>query len=296
MVEKLPYSTRLHQYSQVSHLRQNPLTHFPRCRAKRRLKHRPTLLPFIPTRMNSQTAPEAQNVGMALDNINKHTPLNQRVQGSSPCAPTIELVVAGIALRRMRTKVARAALVRVGRAARQAGIPAPIGEVESASFLLSTPAARLIARGEEQLLLLEEVEAVLVSGALVVDACRHVLRDTDTAVSLAKRPVLFALARALREASPSRDTLVKRAFRAKHADETHRARLRGEIGRLRAELRSLASVSATTQGFALAAFCGGSRRAGAVAVKLGLQAIATTAPDLPPEPGVHATFRARARI
>ena len=33
---------------------------------------------------------------------------------------------------------------------------------------------------------------------------------------------------------------------------SHRARLRVEIGRLRAALRSLASVSATTQGFALA--------------------------------------------
>ena len=67
--------------------------------------------------------------------------------------------------------------------------------------------------------------------------------------------MLFALARALGEAWPgdlSRDALVKRAFRAKHADESHRARLRVEIGRLRAELRSLASVSATTQGFALA--------------------------------------------
>ena len=166
-----------------------------------------------------------------------------------------ELVVAGIAMRRVRAKVARAALARAERAARQAGIPALMAEVESASLVLNTPAARLIARGEERLLLLEEVEAVLESGALVVDACRHVVRGEDTVVSLARRPVLFALARALGEAWPgdlSRDALVKRAFRAKHADESHRARLRVEIGRLRAELRSLASVSATTQGFALA--------------------------------------------
>jgi hypothetical protein len=101
----------------------------------------------------------------------------------------------------------------------------------------------------------ELLEAVLESGALVVDACRHVVRGEDTVVSLASRPVLFAFARALGETWPadlSRDALVKRAFRAKHADESHRARLRVEIGRLRAELRSLASVSATTQGFALA--------------------------------------------
>ncbi|NJO35421.1 MAG: helix-turn-helix domain-containing protein, partial [Rhodospirillales bacterium] len=166
-----------------------------------------------------------------------------------------ELVVAGIAMRRLRIKVARPALTRAGRAARQAGIPALIAEVENAAVILNTPAARLIERGEQRLLLLEDVEGVLKSEALVVDACRHVVRGADTVVSLARRPVLFALARVLGEAWPkdvSRDTLVKRAFRAKHADESHRARLRVEIGRLRTELRSLANVSATTQGFALA--------------------------------------------
>jgi hypothetical protein len=175
-----------------------------------------------------------------------------------------ELVVAGIAMRRLRTKVARSALARAARAARQAGIPALMAEVEGASLVLNTPAARLISRGKERLLRLEEVEAVLESGALVVDACRRVVRGTHTTVWLARRPVLFALARSLGEAWPgdlSRDALVRRAFRAKHADESHRARLRVEIGRLRAELRSLASVSATTQGFALSP-----RRAGEVVV------------------------------
>jgi hypothetical protein len=165
-----------------------------------------------------------------------------------------ELVVAGIAMRRIRAKAARAALARAERAAHQADVPALMAEVESAFLVLNTPAARLIARGQEQLLLLEEVEAVLESGTLVVDACRHVVRGEDIVVSLATRPVLFALARALGEAWPedlSRETLVKRAFHAKHADESHRVRLRVEIGRLRAELRSLASVSATTHGFAL---------------------------------------------
>jgi len=166
-----------------------------------------------------------------------------------------ELVVAGIAIRRLQTKVARAALARAERAARQAGIPALLAEVENAFHVLDTPAACLTGRGEKRLLRLEEVERVLGSGTLVVDACRHVVRGTGTVVSLSRRPVLFALARALGEAWPedlSRDALVKRAFRAKHADESHRARLRVEIGRLRAVLRSLASVSATREGFALA--------------------------------------------
>jgi hypothetical protein len=112
----------------------------------------------------------------------------------------------------------------------------------------------LIARGEERPLLLEEVEALLVSKALVVDACRYVVRDESKVVSLARRPVLFALARALGEAWPgdiSRDALVARAFGLKHADESLRARLRVEVGRLRKKLRTLADVSATKQGFAL---------------------------------------------
>jgi hypothetical protein len=120
----------------------------------------------------------------------------------------------------------------------------------------STPGiARLIASGEERPLLLEEVEALLASKAFVVDACRHVVRQAGTVISLAKRPVLFALARALGEAWPGdvpRDTLVARAFGSKLADESHRARLRVEVGRLRTMLRTLAGVSATKRGFALA--------------------------------------------
>jgi hypothetical protein len=175
-----------------------------------------------------------------------------------------ELVVAGIAMRRLRTKTARAALGRAAHAARQAAIPALTAEVESASLVLTTPAARLIARGAERPLLLEDVEALLASRSLVVDACRHVVRDARAAVSLARRPVLFALARALGEAWPAdvpRATLVARAFGAKHADESHRARLRVEVGRLRAALRTLAGVNATKRGFAIVP-----RRAGEVVV------------------------------
>jgi hypothetical protein len=174
----------------------------------------------------------------------------------APASRTVhELVVAGIALRRIRTKAARAALARAGRAANAARIPALTAEVESASLLLNTPAARLITRGGERALLLEEVEALLGSNALVVDACRHVVRQAGAVVSLARRPVLFALARALGEAWPldvPRDVLLARAFGARLADESHRARLRVEVGRLRRALRSLASVSATPRGFVLA--------------------------------------------
>jgi hypothetical protein len=165
-----------------------------------------------------------------------------------------ELVLAGIAVRRLRTRVARAALARARSAARRAGIPALTAEVEIASRVLETPAARLIAPGVQQQLLLGEVEALLASNVLVVDACRHVVRQKGTLVSLAKRPVLFALLRGLGEAWPAdvpRDELVARAFRLKLADESHRARLRVEVARLRTLLRTLADVRATKRGFAL---------------------------------------------
>jgi tetratricopeptide (TPR) repeat protein len=165
-----------------------------------------------------------------------------------------ELVITGIAVRRLQMNAAHTALARAERAARQADIPALTAEVESAGRVLNTPAARLIAGGEERLLLLEDVEALLASGALVVDACRHVVRQAGTVISLAKRPVLFALVRALGEAWPEdlpRVTLLARVFGAKHADESHRARLRVEVGRLRVELRTLAGLSATKQGFVL---------------------------------------------
>ena len=176
----------------------------------------------------------------------------------APLSPALRtahaLVVTGIEIRRLRTKAARESLTRAELAARQARIPALTAEVENARLVLSTPAARRIANGEERLLLLDEVEALLASKAFVVDACRHVLRHAGTVISLASRPVLFTLARVLGEAWPEdvpRDTLVARAFRLKLADESHRARLRVEIGRLRTVLRPVANVSATKRGFAL---------------------------------------------
>lgn len=172
-----------------------------------------------------------------------------------PAARTAhELVLAGVAMRRLHTSAARAALARAARAARDSRIPALTAEVDNASLLLETPAARLIARNEDRLLLLEDVEALLASNALIVDACRNVVRDPRTVISLGRRPVLFALARALAEAWPddvSRDALVAHAFGAKEADESHRARLRVEVGRLRRVLRALADVRATKRGFAL---------------------------------------------
>ena len=171
-----------------------------------------------------------------------------------------QLIVAGIAMRRLRAKSAREALARAQRAAQQARIPALSEEVESALRLLTTPAARLLIDGREKLLVLEEIEALLASKVLVVDACRYMV----SGISLATRPVLFTLARELAQSWPEdvpRDRLVARAFGLKLDDESHRARLRVEIGRLRSVLRKVAEVSATKRGFALSP-----RRAHKVAV------------------------------
>lgn len=165
-----------------------------------------------------------------------------------------ELVTAGIAMRRIRAKPAHYALEQAARAARKTGMPALEAEVSRAALAYAAPAARLIAHDGERLLGLGDVEALLASEALVVDACRNAVRSGPTVVSLASRPVLFALLRGLAEGWPgdvSREALLKWAFGARHADESHRGRLRVEIGRLRDAIKPLAGLSATKRGFVL---------------------------------------------
>ncbi|MEJ5021999.1 helix-turn-helix domain-containing protein [Ochrobactrum vermis] len=165
-----------------------------------------------------------------------------------------ELVAAGIAIRRVKTEPAKAALQRAKQAAAEAGIPALSAEVDRALRAFATPAARLITCGAERLLHLEDVERLLATDTLIVDACRNVVRGGTTIIPLATRPVLLALMRALAESWPkdaTRETLLKRAFGARHADASHRARLRVEIARLREALKPLATLSATGEGFVL---------------------------------------------
>lgn len=176
--------------------------------------------------------------------------------GALPQASLVgrELVVAGMAIRRVRTEPARIALQRARRAAKDARIPALAAEVDQAVQAFGKPAARLVTRDVERLLHLEEVEKLLASDTLLVDVCRNVVRAGTRVVSLATRPVLLALMRALAEAWPedaTRETLLRRAFQARHADESHRARLRVEIARLREAITPLAKLSATGRGFVL---------------------------------------------
>jgi len=166
-----------------------------------------------------------------------------------------QLVTAGIAVRRVQSTPARAAFERSLAAARQAGIHSLLAEIEADIRVLNEPAARLLEGGGERSLTLAGVEAVLGSAALVIDATRNVARQAGTVVQLGTRPVLFALLRTLATAWPrdvSRAQLIAEAFRGKEADESHRARLRVEMGRLRSELAGLAEINATMAGFTLA--------------------------------------------
>lgn len=178
----------------------------------------------------------------------------------APLLAVAELATAELALRSLHTAAARAALTRAQAAAECARVPALLAEVAEAQAVLDRPAARRLQAGHEQPLRLHEVEALLASGTLVVDACRRGLQAGATWVPLARRPVLFALARALGQAWPGdadRLALIATVFGTRHADETHRARLRVEIGRLRALLAPLARIEASARGYALTPLGGG---------------------------------------
>ena len=169
-------------------------------------------------------------------------------------AAVAALTWAELALRSLRIGPAQDALARARKAAERAQVPALQAEVVEAHAALQRPAARRLTAGHEQALRLDEVAALLASDTLVLDACRRGLRAGEAWLPLARRPVLFTLARALAEAWPDdvgRETLIAHAFRTRHPDETHRARLRVEIGRLRRIVAPLAGIEATGRGFVL---------------------------------------------
>ena len=97
------------------------------------------------------------------------------------CAPSMSSRSPGFPCGVSAPRRRSAALARAEEAARWARIPALAAEVEQALAVLDTPAARLIARGGERPLLLEEVEALLASKALVIDACRNLVRERERA-------------------------------------------------------------------------------------------------------------------
>jgi hypothetical protein len=176
-------------------------------------------------------------------------------RGTATLAAMTELTRAELALRHLHAQDARDALERAQRAAKVAAIPALSAEIERLTNTLAAPTARSISRDETRLLGLAEVEQLLVSPDLIVDACRSIVSCKSSRIRFARRPVLFSLLRALAEHWPDsapRDLLIQRGFDARTPNASHRARLRVELGRLRKELTSLATIEADAIGFRLA--------------------------------------------
>ncbi|MBL0730787.1 helix-turn-helix domain-containing protein [Piscinibacter sp. HJYY11] len=199
---------------------------------------------------------------LLLGQLDKAADALQALDGRAlphPLRAIAELVSAELALRSLHTADARAALARAQAAAERAGVPALVAEIAEARGSLDRPAARRVDSTGETPLRLDEVEALFDAGTLVLDACRHGLRAGTRWVPLARRPILFSLARALADAWPGdvpRDALIEHAFRTRRPDETHRARLRVEIGRLRKLVAPMARIDATSRGFALTPLSG----------------------------------------
>ncbi|AJC21356.1 hypothetical protein [Pandoraea pulmonicola] len=164
------------------------------------------------------------------------------------------LIAAELALRSLRIDAARDALSHARIAATAADVPALTAELLNLGEALTRPAARQWQAGGERTLGLEQVAALLRSDTVVIDACRRGVGSGNVWRPLTKRPVLFTLALELARAWPGdvdRETLIAEAFRLHRPDETHRARLRVEIGRLRTLLKGIVDVDATARGFAL---------------------------------------------
>ena len=164
------------------------------------------------------------------------------------------LVVAGLAIRRVQASKARVALAAARRDAEVAGIPALSAEIAAATEAMDAPAARLMIADGDRVLSLDDVEELFQSRTFLIDTFRHEIRQHHIVVSLATRPVLFKLMLALAAAWPAdvaRDSLLAQAFGARSADESHRVRLRVEIGRLRMLLSPLAELTATRHGYRL---------------------------------------------
>lgn len=168
---------------------------------------------------------------------------------------TAHLTAAALALRTLRLEQADAALRTATMAACQAGIAALRTEVALARAALEQPAARQLLPQGDTLLDLHGVRALRnAPGCVVVDACRHDVWSNGHGRSLARRPLLFTLLQQLGRAWPGdidRDVLIASVFRAPHGDDTHRARLRVEVGRLRGLLKGWLAIEATPDGYRL---------------------------------------------
>ncbi|HEY3595602.1 MAG TPA: helix-turn-helix domain-containing protein, partial [Polyangiaceae bacterium] len=165
------------------------------------------------------------------------------------------LAAADLAMKRIDAESAARWIAEGRRAAVVSRIPGLVAEIERLARQLNAPVARLSREGQSTPVRLHELPALFTSDDFLVDACRREARVGPRVAKLVTRPVLFELLLALAEAAPgeaARDTLIARVFGARRVNDSHRVRLRVEIGRLRKLLVGLAHLQATPYGFALA--------------------------------------------
>lgn len=162
------------------------------------------------------------------------------------------LIAAEVHVRRLDAKAAAGALATARTASARSGIGPLIHEVEAAIRRLHAPAARRRQGAEAVALTLAEVQALPLANVLLVDGCRRRVAFGAEVRPLSGRPVLFSLlARLARDwpASVSREELIGAAFGPAKVDDSWRARLRVEIGRLRKISGPMASFQATKEGY-----------------------------------------------
>jgi hypothetical protein len=167
------------------------------------------------------------------------------LRAASPSARVVvHLARAEASMRELKATEAASAVARARSSAERSKNPVLIAEVERVEASLSEPIAR--AFDEHEPLTLSAVERALAK-RVVVDGLGRRLRFRDQVVDLRRRPVLYALLAELARALPegaSGERLIRTAFAARAPNESHRARLRVEIGRLRRAIQGHVEVSA----------------------------------------------------
>ena len=167
-----------------------------------------------------------------------------------------ELVRVELAARRGDPDLLTSALASARAAAERAAIPALVSEVARIRDHFEGPTVVVTSRGKARTASFCEVCLLARSADVVVDGRGREVRSSGECISFARRPVLFEVLRVLAEAWPDavpRDALLARAFGARRPNDSHRTRLRVEIGRLRKLVRPRLGVVAAGPGYALSA-------------------------------------------
>jgi tetratricopeptide (TPR) repeat protein len=167
-----------------------------------------------------------------------------------------ELVRVELAAKRGDPDLLTSSLASAVAAAQRAAIPALISEVARIRDQYEGPSVVITSRGKARTASFSEVCVLRRSADVVIDGRGREVRSSGECVPFARRPVLFEVLRVLAEAWPGtvpRDALIARAFGARRPNESHRIRLRVEVGRLRKVVPPRLGVVALGPGYALSA-------------------------------------------